>query len=43
MPDFSVIRSLLVEPVIIDGRNIYEPEKVQWSWLSGITLLADGA
>jgi UDPglucose 6-dehydrogenase len=25
-PDFDAIRSLLKHPVIIDGRNMYEPE-----------------
>lgn len=28
-PDFSMIKSLLKSPVIFDGRNLYEPERVQ--------------
>jgi UDPglucose 6-dehydrogenase len=28
-PDFDQMRSLLSEPVIFDGRNLYEPSKVQ--------------
>ena len=28
-PDFDRIRSLLNEPVIFDGRNLYEPNKMQ--------------
>ena len=29
-PDFVAIRSELSEPVIIDGRNIYEPDKMAY-------------
>jgi len=28
-PDFEVIRRLLREPVIFDGRNLYEPKTMQ--------------
>jgi len=28
-PDFSLIKSLLKEPVIFDGRNIYDPKEVR--------------
>jgi UDPglucose 6-dehydrogenase len=28
-PDFEVMRRLLVEPVIFDGRNVYEPKTVR--------------
>jgi UDPglucose 6-dehydrogenase len=28
-PDFNKIRSLLKEPVIFDGRNLYDPEKMK--------------
>jgi UDPglucose 6-dehydrogenase len=25
-PDFDAIKSLLKQPVVVDGRNLYEPE-----------------
>jgi UDPglucose 6-dehydrogenase len=28
-PDFDRIRSLLARPVIIDGRNLFSPEKLK--------------
>jgi UDPglucose 6-dehydrogenase len=28
-PDFNKIRSLLKEPVIFDGRNLYDPDKMK--------------
>jgi UDPglucose 6-dehydrogenase len=28
-PDFQLMKSLMKEPVIFDGRNIYDPKEVQ--------------
>ncbi|HQV31406.1 MAG TPA: hypothetical protein PKV71_05995 [Calditrichia bacterium] len=28
-PDFEMIRSLLREPVVFDGRNIFQPHKLK--------------
>ena len=28
-PDFSRVKALLKKPVIFDGRNLYDPEKMQ--------------
>ena len=28
-PDFGIVKSSLSEPVIFDGRNLYDPEKMQ--------------
>jgi UDPglucose 6-dehydrogenase len=28
-PDFSRLKTLLIDPVIVDGRNIYDPERLK--------------
>jgi UDPglucose 6-dehydrogenase len=38
-PDFEVIRRLLKEPVIFDGRNIYEPRVME---VAGFTYYGIG-
>ncbi len=38
-PDFAKIRALLTEPVIVDGRNLYDPE---WMQAQGFAYYAIG-
>ena len=37
-PDFVRIRALLREPVVFDGRNLFDPEQVHEAGLDHVTI-----